>query len=422
MRYQFKHILLRDAAYNIQLPNRLSNLHRRAAQAIEELHANDLASHYADLAYHYRQAQDAERECKYATLAGQQALQTNAYHKALGFFERVLTLLPAESEKRGSIIAQMGKALTRLGDYAHADKCLTESLALARQFGDNETCAEALNCLGMIAREQGNMAMARLYYTESLAIAQQTSNQANAANALYGLSSVECVQGMYNDAQALMEQCQAVYQAMGDLGGLARAFNGLGNVANMLGEHQAARAFRLKSLRLCRQVGDRWTEATALVNLGETARLQNDYVTARQYYAESLGICKEIGVPFCVELTNLGHITSAQSDYSAAAHYYHEAIRMATSIGAIPLVLENLAGWARIFLHNAQIEKAVELLGFVLHHPAIDADGKLTAEAVLAGLQNQFSLNEIEIALERGKEQRLEDVVAAIRANRPDTN
>ncbi len=64
LRYAFLHILLRDAAYDMQLRAHLRQLHQVAASAIEHLFAADLAVRWADLAYHYRHAEN----CRTRTL------------------------------------------------------------------------------------------------------------------------------------------------------------------------------------------------------------------------------------------------------------------------------------------------------------------------------------------------------------------
>ncbi|MCA9976980.1 MAG: AAA family ATPase, partial [Anaerolineales bacterium] len=74
IRYLFKHALLRDSAYTMQLRARRHELHQLAAQAIEQVYAHDLEPHFADLAYHYGQANHVANERFYARRAGEQAL------------------------------------------------------------------------------------------------------------------------------------------------------------------------------------------------------------------------------------------------------------------------------------------------------------------------------------------------------------
>src|SRR5690606_3629583 len=55
-RYLFRHALLRDAAYDMQLVASRRALHVRAAEAIEARHAADPAPRYAEIAHHYEAA------------------------------------------------------------------------------------------------------------------------------------------------------------------------------------------------------------------------------------------------------------------------------------------------------------------------------------------------------------------------------
>src|SRR5260370_34593307 len=94
-RYLFKHAMLRDAAYDMQLQARLRELHALAGAAIEVLYAADLSAQAAVLAYHWGQARDSVKETHYAGLAGQVALRRSAFRDGLRFFQRVLALLPS---------------------------------------------------------------------------------------------------------------------------------------------------------------------------------------------------------------------------------------------------------------------------------------------------------------------------------------
>ncbi|MGB0839346.1 MAG: AAA family ATPase [Chitinophagales bacterium] len=69
----FKHGLLRDAAYNMQLKDSLKQLHLLAAQSIEAIYKDALAPKYVDLCYHYQQTDSKEKMIEYATKAGHYA-------------------------------------------------------------------------------------------------------------------------------------------------------------------------------------------------------------------------------------------------------------------------------------------------------------------------------------------------------------
>ena len=56
LRYLFKHTLLREAAYDMQLRTRRRTLHQLAGQALESVYAHDRTPHWGLLAYQFEQA------------------------------------------------------------------------------------------------------------------------------------------------------------------------------------------------------------------------------------------------------------------------------------------------------------------------------------------------------------------------------
>ncbi len=97
LQYIFKHVLLRDAAYEMQLNARLKVLHYSVADAIETMYADDLSGHYADIAYHYGMSKIHDKAKEYHMLAGKISddklramyLENPPFHRELlGFVER----------------------------------------------------------------------------------------------------------------------------------------------------------------------------------------------------------------------------------------------------------------------------------------------------------------------------------------------
>ena len=59
--YIFRHALLRDAAYSMQLLARQRELHGLAVSAMEAVYRDDLEPHYGELAYHAEKADLKEK-------------------------------------------------------------------------------------------------------------------------------------------------------------------------------------------------------------------------------------------------------------------------------------------------------------------------------------------------------------------------
>ncbi|NDJ54117.1 MAG: protein kinase [Chloroflexi bacterium] len=90
-RWRFAHDKLREALLSELVPEQESELHRTAAMAIEAAHPND-PSQYTALANHWAIAGDLAKEARYSALAGEQALNSGIYEKALKLLNRALSL------------------------------------------------------------------------------------------------------------------------------------------------------------------------------------------------------------------------------------------------------------------------------------------------------------------------------------------
>ncbi|MBN1262195.1 MAG: tetratricopeptide repeat protein [Anaerolineae bacterium] len=421
--YLFKHTLLHDVTYETVLLKVRRNYHAQVARWLEA-RAGERVGEYAGLiAEHLERAGEAEEAARYLGQAVGKALTTGAFREVLGLSGRALALLPGESPERAALLVQMGEALRKLGDYGSARRQLESGLVLARHLADQGCQADALAHLGSVAREKGDWALARGYLEQSLALARRVEDRARIARVLDNLGWVDFRQGAYREASARLTESQALYQALGDRTGLARVLNGLGAVANAMEDYGKSQALHLESLAISRETGDRWNESRALNNLGVDAWLRGEYARAQHYYREALNIVREIGYQanLASTLGNLGHVVAALGDRKAAVSYYHEALQITVKIGAVPIALESLAGLAGVLAQAGRVERALELLGAALYHPALVSESReLTVDPILATLRAQLSPEEVEAGLLRGRALPVEPLIEEILAQAND--
>jgi class 3 adenylate cyclase/tetratricopeptide (TPR) repeat protein len=144
--YRFGHALVRTARLEEQTSSRRARTHRKIAEAIEELHADDLDPFIADLAYHYGEtaASDPDRALHYAIQAGERADATAAAGDALHWYTRALALAPgADVAVRVDLLTRAGRAAWASGT-GDAPALLHEAAVLARDAGLYPAMAEAL--------------------------------------------------------------------------------------------------------------------------------------------------------------------------------------------------------------------------------------------------------------------------------------
>ncbi|MFT3773867.1 MAG: AAA family ATPase [Minicystis sp.] len=90
--YRFAHDKLREGLLAALSADASRALHRRIAEAIEAEYPGS-PEHTAALTQHWAAAGDTAKEAHYATLAGEQALESSAYREAVAYFERAVALI-----------------------------------------------------------------------------------------------------------------------------------------------------------------------------------------------------------------------------------------------------------------------------------------------------------------------------------------
>jgi class 3 adenylate cyclase/tetratricopeptide (TPR) repeat protein len=157
-RFRFAHALVRATLYESLTAARKVALHRKAAEAIETIHAGGLDDYVPALAHHWAKASapitDTTRAVQYAHMAGDRALAQLAHDEAAGYYASALELLDAggadpADPRRLELLISRGEAQKRAGDPGYRETLL-DAAQLARQLGDARAVARAAlaNTLG----------------------------------------------------------------------------------------------------------------------------------------------------------------------------------------------------------------------------------------------------------------------------------
>jgi predicted ATPase/DNA-binding XRE family transcriptional regulator len=128
-------------------------------------------------------------------------------------------------------------------DPQRASDLFQESLDMLRELGDRRDLPDVLAGLGQAVQRQGDFARAVALHEESLAMALETGDQRGTAQALFWLGHAAWRQGEADKALALLQQALARYNAMGALVSVAASIEAIAILAYARGE--ALRAARL---------------------------------------------------------------------------------------------------------------------------------------------------------------------------------
>lgn len=247
--------------------------------------------------------------------------------------------------ERAKVINAAGIFAILQADYSTARSLLEESVAIARELGDQRHIARSLINLGTLAREQADYLAARSLFEESLMIARDLRDTRDIARALSSLGLTACELGDFASARPLLEESVAIAREHDDLGVLGVALCNLGVVAQSQGDFAAAQSLYEESLGIERRLGNPERIAGLLNNLAGIAHDQGDHAAARPLYEESLAIDREArDKETAYSLEGLAAAVAAAGSPMLAAEIWGSAEQLRAEIGS-PLPASVRAGY-----------------------------------------------------------------------------
>ncbi|MFS8102642.1 diguanylate cyclase [Lentzea alba] len=231
---------------------------------------------------------------------------------------------------RGRVMESAAFLAIKQDDQATALSLGEQSLQIGRRLGDHDLVAQALNIVGLVARQRGDLDQARACFGECVEIEQAHGKRANVLAAARGnLSIIARFEGDLHTARDLMRDNVAADRVAGNLRTLSLDLVGLGDVCVDLGDAAAARPLLTEAVETSRQIGDMGGEAYAFHILGRLTRLEGDPVEAYRLYTAAIRIHHGFGDRFAV-LYTLSSLVDLLSTVDAAS-----AARMLGAVGVI---------------------------------------------------------------------------------------
>lgn len=308
--YDFAHDLLRDAAYaRIDPPHRWL-LHRRLAQGLALLHADDLDPYCAQLARQYDRGGRPDRAVPHYLRAAEIASATFGYAEAARLHRAALTAVrsgpdSAEARRRELTILEASAApLTASHGYASPDlqEVLERAVALAEQLGHQDSLVAGLVGLWSSRFVQGRNLDAEQVAARALAVADAVGapDAVGAAHFACGGSAVT----LAKPAAALRH-----FAAADDLTGGTRTLwvgarydiHGRAWAAHalcLLDRADDARAAAASAIALARDTDQPYSLAVALAYGAVTDQLRGDTDAVRRTVTELRALCDRYGFAY----------------------------------------------------------------------------------------------------------------------------
>jgi class 3 adenylate cyclase/tetratricopeptide (TPR) repeat protein len=324
--FNFKHALVRDAAYESLLLARRREWHGRVGLTLEQ-HFGDVAAKEPELlAYHFGAAGQLSLACDYRMRAGNQAVSRSAYVEAIAHFTAGLKFaetMPPEVGLRRQL--EFWLKLGAASVVAHGlqsvetETAYTKAGEIGEQIGDGAASFQAKWGLWINANLRRKTALARDRAGELVSLARQSG-----------------------DRELLLEayHCQfATAYFRGDVGGALEGCRHVIALYDMTQHRHLAHAFGGHDPAVC-----------AHIQCGNSWRLSGDEQQARPHFTQGIALAEMLDHPNSLAhgLHNVGIGYQLGGEREAAYAAAHRAAALADKFGLPPWRASSLilVGWA----------------------------------------------------------------------------
>lgn len=328
----FKHTLLRDMAYGMQLKAQLRQLHQLTATAMENRYVANIEEKYADIAFHYEKAETTIKAIEYLEKAGDYAKENFQNQQALDFFERLLQQLEKLNDENFIWKILLKKATVQgvIGKWDASKATYLTAMELAKNLKNEAYQNETMFNLARIFSWQGRYQEALDYYQQCLEKYYKSKDKNQIANTIGYMGAVYINLSKNEDAAKCFQQQISLASELGDEKNHATALGNLGSLFNQLGKYDAAMDCYMQSYELFEKINHPQNAAMNLTNMGSVATIRGDYDAAMEYYQESLKHFKKVGYQHGIIYTivNIGYTFMQQGEYNDALSYYQKSLRL----------------------------------------------------------------------------------------------
>ena len=377
LRYIFRHSLLREAVYSMQLTTRLQQLHQQIATAIEKLYEESLEERFVDLAFHYEHAGHKEKTIEFLSKAANYARSNYQNQQALDLYERLIEKFTNHPDKEITVNTHLnrGKVLEIVGRWEDAEVAYTEAQRLAKASRDIVLLGRTNNHLGRLYTFKGEYdkamdflktaaslfesvddilgiakaysSMGNLYfrtanYNEALKFYTQSLDQgfsraaiASSAETISHLGLTYMNLGQYAEGISRIEEQIPLHQANQDSMGLASLHTNLGIVYFESGNYAKAKENHYAGLELAKELGNKRLQAIGLGSLGSVFEREGKFEEALDLFTKDLLLCNELGDLQGIAVTEglIGDIHSVMGNFTVAIQHLDHSLAISRELG-----------------------------------------------------------------------------------------
>jgi adenylate cyclase len=369
--YRFAHNKICEVIYNGLGQSHRRLLHAKTANAIEEKNKNDLNRVIYELAEHCYQAGDYKRSLRFASKAGDKALQGFAPEKAKTFYQWGLDFIElargqqdeVDSDKmiHTEILLKLSDICMVIGEWDEALTHLQKLLSLSEDIGDERGKAKAYRNIGLIHRNRNEWEEAIFNFNEGLKISEKINDNQFTADFYHCLGTVHDEKVEFNEALKCYGKCMEISVNIGDSSGIGEAYLGIGRIHVRKGEYKETVEAFTKAVEIFQKTQELGYLSKAYANLGAVYNIV-DLAKAIEYHNKSIEIAdktKNVRIKGYA-LMNLASNFLIKNDLKTAARYLDDALEIFEKLGERMAISTAYENYGSIYRRRRNWDKATD--------------------------------------------------------------
>lgn len=336
--YLFRHVVLRDTVYQMQMKKQLRQLHLLAAQTYLHFYTDE-GQYLADIAYHFRKAEDTDHALHYTELATKYALDQFDNDQAIALCRELLKL-HNDQRKRIKVQDLLAKLLSTVGRNTEAKILFQQNReeAVTLENGYKTVAAEIDRQLSILFYETGEFDQSMERALKACTYFESTNDKQNLMKCYQSIAGVYFYQGRYEQSISCAEKILELNKEIKNQQFQAGAWGMLGTIKYCQGKPEEAFRLFSKKREISQKIKDLYGLGDAIDKIGSIYLQQGKVEEALNHYKESKKIAEKIGDKHLqvVALMNIGVAYQDLGMLDEALPYAQKHLELANYIAEKP--------------------------------------------------------------------------------------
>lgn len=344
---------------NETAPADRSETHRRIAEALERVADGRGDDRAKQIAYHYKEAGEADRACDYYVRAAERARSLFAVGESIALLEEALRL-GAERCDTNALLELLADGYTQTGEHQKAESRYHR--LLERSAGNRALRYRYLKELAAVQTRSGHLDEAKRSLEEGASLASTVKERIEIEDEL---AAIDISRGRYGEARTRCIAALKSLEGQEPFEQIDNLYNKLGISGFYEGDFEEAVAQFSLALLHAERTADKVKQMTYNLNLGNVRHRQGRFRDAEVYWNEALRYSREVGSAEreAQILNSLGVLSFTQERYNEALSSYEKALEVFARLDNTPGEAYCRANIGEVHFAGSEYEKALECWG-----------------------------------------------------------